>query len=62
MKDYVKRLAELVAVTFLGAAVPVLVSGGLSKAAVSGAVTAGLVALYGLVVKNKGAADRPTVG
>lgn len=62
MKDYVKRLAELVALTFLGAAVPVFVSGGLNKAAASGALAAGLVAVYGLVVRKKGAENRPTVG
>lgn len=61
MSLYLKRLAELVAVTFLGAAVPVLVSGGLNKAAVSGALAAGVAAVYGLAVRKKGAEDRPTV-
>lgn len=52
---YVKRLLELAGVTFVAAAAPVLVSGGLSKATLSGAVAAGLAAVYGLVVKNAGA-------
>lgn len=60
--DYLKKLAELVVVTFVAAALPALVAAGsLSKAAVAGAVSAGLAAVYGVVVKNKGAEDRPTV-
>lgn len=61
MKDYLIRLAELVGVTFVGAAVPVFVQGGLDKAAVSAAISAGLAAVYGLLVKGKGYKDRPTI-
>ncbi len=59
--QYLKRLAELVAVTFLGAAVPALLSGGVSKASLSGALAAGVAAVYGVLVKGVGADDRPTV-
>jgi len=51
---YLKRLAELAGVAFLGAAVPVLVDGHFSKAALAGAASAGLAAVYGLFVKNVG--------
>lgn len=61
MKQYLVRLAELVGVTFLGAALPVFLQRGLDKAAVAGALSAGLAAVYGLLVKGKGAPDRPTV-
>lgn len=61
MKQYAKRLAELVGVTFLGAAVPVLVTGGLDKAALSGAAAAGLAAVYGLLAKRVGDKERPTI-
>lgn len=59
--EYAKRLAELALVAFLGAAVPVLVDRGLDKAALAGALSAGLAAVYGIVVKSVGDKDRPTV-
>lgn len=61
MNEYLKRLAELVVVTFLGGAVPVLLSGGLSKAAVAGALSAGVAAVYGVMAKRVGDKERPTV-
>lgn len=57
--QYLKRLAELLAVTFLGAATPVLVTGGLSKAALAGAVAAGLAAVYALATKPAGDPQKP---
>ena len=59
---YLKRLAELAVVAFLGAAVPVLVDKGLDKAALAGALSAGVAAVYGLFAKGAGDKDRPTVG
>ena len=63
MKVYVKRLAEAVVVSFVGGVTAYVQANGfeLSKAAVSGAVVAGAVAVYSLVVKNVGEKDRPTV-
>lgn len=61
MKNYLIRLAELVGVTFLSAAVPVFFQRGFDKAAVAGAVSAGLAAVYGLLSKKVGVQDRPTV-
>lgn len=61
MRQYLIRLAELIGVTFLGAALPVFVTNGFDKAAVSGALSAGVAAVYGLLVKGKGEPDRPTV-
>lgn len=58
---YVKRLAELALVAFLGAAVPVLVDKGLDKAALAGALSAGVAAVYGVLAKAVGDKDRPTV-
>jgi len=62
MKSYLKRLVELVGVTFVGGAVAYVQLNGfeLSRAAVSGAVTAGAVAVYGVLVKAYGDKDRPT--
>lgn len=57
---YLKRLAELVLVAFVSAAAPVLADQGLDKAAVSAAVSAGLAAVYGLLVKRVGDTERPT--
>lgn len=57
---YLKRLAELVLVAFVSAAVPVLLDRGADKAAVSAAVSAGLAAVYGLLVKRVGDTERPT--
>lgn len=61
MKQYLIRLAELVGVTFLSAAAPVLLSKGFDKAAIAGAVSAGIAAVYGVLVKRVGPVDRPTV-
>ena len=58
---YLKRLAELVIVAFLGAAVPVFTEQGLSKAGLAGAAGAGGMAVYGLLVKGLGDKDRPTI-
>lgn len=58
---YAKRLAELALVAFLGAAVPVLVDKGLDKAALAGALSAGLAAVYGVLAKPVGDKQRPTV-
>jgi hypothetical protein len=58
--QYLKRLAELAGVAFLAAAVPVFAENGLSKAGVAGAATAGLAAVYGLLVKGLGDTDRPS--
>lgn len=59
--DYLKRLFELVVVTFIGAAIPHLVSGGFDKAGLYAAGSAGLAAVYALVVKKVGDPDRPTI-
>lgn len=59
--QYVKRLAELAVVAFLGAAVPVLADKGLDKAAVAGALSAGVAAVYGVLAKAVGDKERPTV-
>lgn len=56
---YFKRLAELLAVTFAGAAVPAFVSGGLSRAALAGALSAGLAAVYALAASRVGDAEKP---
>ncbi len=58
---YLKRLAELLVVAFIGGAAPVFLNQGLTKAGLSGAVTAGAMAVYGLLVKGLGDKDRPTV-
>lgn len=57
---YLRRLLELVVVTFVASALPVLASEGLSKASLAGAATAGTVAVYGLLAKWVGDKDRPT--
>jgi hypothetical protein len=59
MAVYLKRLAELLLVTFTGAALPVLVSAGFNKAALAGAASAGLAAVYALVTKRVGDAEKP---
>ena len=59
--EFAKRLLELVIVTFFGAAVPVFVSGGFDKAAISAAASAGLAALYGLLTKKVGDPAKPGV-
>lgn len=57
---YVKRLAELALAAFVAGAVPVFMDQGLTKAGTMGAATAGLMAVYGLMVKGLGDKDRPT--
>ena len=57
---YLKRLVELAAVAFLAAAVPVFTANGISKAGLAGAGSAGLAAVYGLLVKGLGDKDRPS--
>lgn len=58
---YLKRLAEFAAVGFLAGAVPAwLQDPGFDRAALHGAVAAGVAALYGAVVKKVGDSNRPT--
>ncbi|MFE0101143.1 hypothetical protein [Streptomyces sp. NPDC059009] len=64
MKTYLIRLGELVAVAFVGGVVESLRSGGwsLSHAALAGALTAGVMAVYGLLAKQGGGdPQRPTL-
>ena len=63
MRAYVQRLAELAGAAFIAGSGQYVVTHGfdLSKAALQGAVVAGLAAAYGLVAKNLGDKDRPTV-
>lgn len=62
MKLYLRRMAEVVVVTFLAGAVPAwLQSPQFDRAALHGAIAAGVGALYGLIVKRIGDRDRPTV-
>lgn len=61
MTVYLKRLAEFVAVGFLAGAVPTwLQNPQLDRAALHGAIAAGVAALYGAVVKRVGDSNRPT--
>lgn len=60
MSAYLKRLVEQVLTVFVAAALPVLMADGIGKAALVGAVAAGLRALYGLVVKPVGDAAQPS--
>lgn len=62
--EYLKRLLELVVVTFAGGAASALSAGGwdLSAASLGAALSAGIMALYGVVVKGRGEdAERPTL-
>lgn len=63
MKLYLKRLAELAAAGFLAGSAQYVATHGLelSSAAVQGAATAGLTAVYGLLAKQFGDKARPTV-
>jgi hypothetical protein len=63
MLTYLKRTGELLAVTFVGGAVASLAEGGwsLSRAGLMAAVTAGVMAVYGVIMKGRGAEDRPTL-
>jgi hypothetical protein len=59
--QYLKRLAELMVAAFVAGAAPVFMDQGLTKAGLAGAMTAGGMALYGLLVKGLGDTSRPTV-
>lgn len=64
MRTYLTRLAELSVAGFLAGASSYFVEHGLdfSEASVRGALTAGAVAVYGLLAKQSGAdKDRPTI-
>lgn len=63
MKLYLKRLAELAAAGFLAGVGQYVAQHGLelSSAALQGAGTAGFAALLGILAKNVGDKDRPTV-
>lgn len=56
-----KRLVEQVVVTFVGAAVPVLLAthDSFGKAVVVAAIAAGLRAVYGFLVKPVGDSSQP---
>ena len=62
MREYVKRLVELAVVGFGAGATEYVVANGLhlSAASLHGLAVAGLLAAYGVVVKNLGDKDRPT--
>jgi hypothetical protein len=61
MKAYLKRLTEVVVVTFLAGAVPTwLQDPSFDRVALHGAIAAGVGAVYALVVKNIGDKERPT--
>lgn len=61
MGTYLKRMTEMVVMTFVGgASASLMASGRLDKAAFAGAVSAGVAAVYGLIVKRVGEKDRPT--
>lgn len=62
MKMYLRRVAELVFLSFLGGAAPALLqSPQLDRAALHGAVAAGVMAVYAVLAKAVGEKDRPTV-
>lgn len=60
---YLKRLAELAAAGFVAGAGSYVAQNGvdLSAAGVRGLVVAGLLAAYGVLVKQAGDGERPTV-
>lgn len=59
---FVKRLVEEAAYAFVGGfAVALQASGDLSSAALTGAALAGVRAVVGVVVKNVGEKDKPSV-
>lgn len=59
---FVKRLAEEAAYAFVGgAALALQASGDLGHAALVGAGVAGVRAVVGVLVKNFGAKDKPSV-
>lgn len=61
MLVYLRRMAEAAFVAFLGAASASLLSAPqIDRAALHGAIAAGVAALYGLVVKRVGDQERPT--
>lgn len=58
---YLRRTVEVMALTFLGAAVPTwLQNPSWDRAVLHGAVGAGVAAIYALVVKRLGDRERPT--
>lgn len=52
---YLRRLAELALAAFIAGAAPVFLDQGLTKAGLTGAATAGAMAVYGLIAKGLGA-------
>lgn len=61
MKTYLWRLAEFAAVGFLAGAVPTwLQNPGFDRAALHGAIAAGVATLYGAAMKRVGESNRPT--
>lgn len=61
MLVYLRRTVEIMAVAFLGGAVPVwLQNPSWDRAVLHGAVAAGVAAVYALVVKRIGDRERPT--
>lgn len=62
MLVYLRRTVEVMAVAFLGGAVPTwLQNPSLDRVVLHGAVAAGVAAVYALVMKRVGEADRPTI-
>lgn len=63
MKDYLKRLAELVTAGFAAGAGSYVAEHGveLSQAGLRGVLVAGALAAYGLIMKPVGDQERPTV-
>lgn len=62
MAAYLRRTAELVFLAFVGGAAPALLqSPQLDRAALHGAVAAGVAAVYAALAKAVGEKDRPTV-
>lgn len=62
MKQYLVRLTELAGAGFLAGAGSYLAENGLdySSAGLKGLLVAGLMAAYGIVIKQVGDKDRPT--
>lgn len=63
MKDYLKRQGELASAGFLAGAGSYVAQNGLdlSAAGLRGLLVAGALAAYGLLVKQLGDKERPTV-
>lgn len=62
MRDYLKRLGELAGAGFLAGAGSYVAANGLdlSQAGLRGLVAAGILAAYGVIVKQVGDRERPT--